>query len=128
LLRLVAARILIVEDDDSIRSAFVRALRREGENADELTDGEGVAEVIRRGSYRVVVLATRLPAVTGYEVLADLRGDERIPPIVVLSSSAQDVNQLAGDRNVILAINKTFALEHLDPVAAALAAVARSPR
>ena len=122
----MAARILFVEDDDSIRSAFVRALRREGEDVDEYTDGDGVAEVIRRGSYRIVVLAIRLPSVSGFDVLRELRGDETTPPIVILSTSSQDVNRVAGDRHVLLSINKTFALQHLDPVVAALAAVARA--
>lgn len=122
----VSARILFVEDDDSVRSAFVRALRREGEEVDEYTDGEGVAEVIRRGNYRVVVLDMRLPGVSGFDVLRQLNDDEHTPPIVILSASSEDVNRIAGNRHVLLSINKTFALQHLEPVVAALAAVARA--
>jgi DNA-binding response OmpR family regulator len=121
-----AARILFVEDDDAVRSVFVRALRKEGEEVDEFTDGEGVAEVIRRGSYRLVVLDLRLPAVSGFEVLQQLSQNETTPPIVILSASPNDVHRVAGDRHVMLAINKTFALQHLEPVVAAIAAVAKS--
>jgi two-component system response regulator TctD len=120
--------ILIVEDDDAVRTVFSRALRKEGHEVDEAADGDIALDAIRRGDYRVVVLDLRLPKKSGFEVLAALRDDRRAlgarqPVILVLSSASEDVRQVAGDARVMLSINKTFALQHLEPVIAAISAV-----
>jgi DNA-binding response OmpR family regulator len=116
-------RILIVEDDESIRTVFAHALRQQSIELDELADGGPAVEAIRSGRYDVVVLDLRLPEKDGFEILRVIRDDRKKPVILALSASTEDVRRVAGDRSVMMCINKNFALNNLEPVIAAIAAV-----
>lgn len=118
-------RILIVADDEPVRSVFARALRAQDIEIDELTDGEAAIGAIRSGNYDVVVLDLHLPKRDGFAVLAAIRSDNHRPIVLVLSASSEDVRRVAGERAVMMCINKTFAVRNLDPVIAAIAAVTR---
>jgi DNA-binding response OmpR family regulator len=121
----MSGRVLIVEDDESVRTVFVRSLRAQGIESDPLSDGGSAVEAIRSGRYGVVLLGLRLPVTSGYQILQAIRDDPRKPVILVLSASSEDVRQVEGDRSVMMCINKTFALRNLDPVIAAIVAVTR---
>lgn len=116
-------RILLVEDDESVRQEFSRALRKRAIEIDELTDGEIAVEAIRSGRYDLVVLDLRLPKKDGFEILRAVRDEFPKPVVLALSASREDVERVAGDRSVMACINKAFALSNLDPVIAAIAAV-----
>lgn len=61
------ARILIVEDDEPVRSLAARALERDGHSVDTAGDGEIGLDLIRAasGGYDLVVSDIRMPGMDG---------------------------------------------------------------
>ena len=66
-------RVLVIEDDDAIRSVVERGLRAEGFEVDTCADGaEGLWKALD-GGYAAIVLDLLLPGMNGYSVCARLR-------------------------------------------------------
>ena len=119
------ARILIVEDDDATRGVFASALRGQGMHVDEMSGADEAILAIRSGRYAIVLLAAERSIANRLGILDAVRSDQRLPVILMLAESADDVRRVAGDAAVMMCINKTFAVSNLDPVVAAIVAVSR---
>jgi two-component system cell cycle response regulator CpdR len=63
-------RLLVVEDDDSVRQLAARALERAGHSVDTACDGdEGLQLIVEaEGRYDLVVSDIRMPAMDGIEM------------------------------------------------------------
>ncbi len=88
-------RVLLVEDDASIRESTVLGLERAGFSVETASDG---AEALRRFAsrpYDVVVLDLMLPAVDGFEVCRRIRRDSDVP-IVMLTARDDTTDVVAG--------------------------------
>lgn len=86
-------RILVVDDDDKIRTALRRGLAYEGYRVREATSGEEALEKARTDLPQIVVLDIMLPGIDGLEVVRRLRsaGDD----VAILMLTARDE---VGDR------------------------------
>jgi DNA-binding NtrC family response regulator len=62
-------KILVVEDNDALRSSVVQALVENGHNVSEVGDGEEATERLQEESYDVVLTDMRMPKKNGLEVL-----------------------------------------------------------
>ncbi len=62
-------KILVVEDNDVLRSSVVQALVENGHNVSEVGDGEEATERLQEESYDVVLTDMRMPKKSGLEVL-----------------------------------------------------------
>jgi protein-histidine pros-kinase len=80
-------RILVVEDDDSIRTAVAEALRNAGFEVGEVADGEGALARVTEAPPALLILDLGLPRLHGLEVLRRLRaaGGTRHLPVIVLT-------------------------------------------
>lgn len=85
------ARILVAEDEPSIAQSLDFILRRADFDVDLVSDGAVALDMIRRGSYRAVILDIMLPGMNGFDVLRAVRADARLAalPIVVLTAKGQ---------------------------------------
>jgi len=117
-------RVLIVEDDESVRSAIARAVRKLHCEVHEAGDGISALRAIRDERYGVIVLDIRLPGVSGKDVLNGLRELPIVPPVIVISANRADVQEIAGESIVSMCIDKTFALKNLPEVASIVAMTA----
>lgn len=84
-------RILIVEDDASLRDLLV--LEMTGEPAFDLTsvgDGTQALGLLRDGPFDLVVLDLQLPGVSGADILAYLQSEAPGTDVVVLTGLAPD--------------------------------------
>jgi DNA-binding response OmpR family regulator len=118
-------RVLIVEDDESVRTAIARAVRKHHCDVVEASDGIAALRAIRAEKFGVIVLDLRLPGVSGKDVLNGLRELERVPPVIVISASRADLQEIAGESIVSMCIDKTFALKNLAEVASIIAMTAK---
>lgn len=85
---------LVIEDDEAIRSVLERGLRAEGFDVDVCGDGkEGMWRALH-GGYQAIVLDLLLPGVNGYTVCARLREEGDTTPILVLTAKAGDYDQI----------------------------------
>lgn len=69
--------VLVVEDERSQREMLAEFLRKEGHQVVEASDGEGALDLIRGGSFEVVILDQKLPRMSGIQVLEEAK---RIQP------------------------------------------------
>ena len=77
------ARILLIEDDDNIRSALGMFLRQEGHTVTEAASGEEGLQAFERRQAEVVLVDLMLPGIDGFEVTRQLRRLSDVPVIVV---------------------------------------------
>lgn len=89
------ARVLVVDDDPTVRLLVRRALARAGFAVYEADDGEGGLEVFQRERPDLVLLDVKLPAMDGFSVFAALKETElgaRTP--VVMMTGLDDVGAI----------------------------------
>ncbi|WP_299559813.1 response regulator [uncultured Sulfitobacter sp.] len=81
--------VVLVEDETNIAEAIRFLLGREGWRVEMLANGSNAAEVIRAAMPDLVMLDVMLPGKTGFEILAELRGDPACSDIPVLMLTAR---------------------------------------
>ncbi len=85
------ARILIVDDEASIRRTLKDILEFESFIVDEAADGmEGVVKV-KQGSYDVVILDVKMPKLDGMEALERIQAMQSDLPVIMISGHG-DIN------------------------------------
>lgn len=82
-----AARLLIVDDDDSIRSLLEQELGEAGYLIDEASNGKEALAKVRANKPDLVILDVMMPEMNGFDVAAVLKNDPQTMdiPIIVLS-------------------------------------------
>src|SRR4051794_26941004 len=88
-------RVLVVEDDDAIRTLLVAALRREPFDVDSANDGAAALRLTRSCEYAVIVLDLMMPNVNGYEFLEAFRSSRNAPRSVIIVVTAFDDAKIA---------------------------------
>jgi two-component system response regulator MtrA len=91
----VDARILLVEDDPSIREVTALGLRGAGFTVETAVDGVEGLERWRAGRPDLVLLDVMLPRVDGLEVLRAIRR-EATTPVVMLTARADTIDVVVG--------------------------------
>jgi DNA-binding response OmpR family regulator len=84
-----APLVLCADDDDDILSLVSLRLRRAGFQVATAADGAEAVEIARNLRPALAVLDVMMPKRTGYEVLAELRGDEALREMKVILLSAR---------------------------------------
>lgn len=82
-------RVVVVEDDDSIRALIVRVLQHDGYEVDEARDGQAAAELFRaRGRPDLIVLDAMLPHVHGFELCGAIKASPAwsSTPVIMISA------------------------------------------
>jgi DNA-binding response OmpR family regulator len=81
------SRILIVEDDERIRSSMRLALEEEGYAVDDVGSGEEAIEHFTAEAYELVLIDLMLPGIDGFEACRALRRQSTVPVIMVTARS-----------------------------------------
>ena len=88
-------RILIVEDDATLRYAISRLLEKDGFAVDVADDGEAGIDAARTSEYDVVLLDWMLPKISGIDVCRALRAESPVP-IIMLTAKETEANRVLG--------------------------------
>ena len=89
-------RLLLVEDDPTLRQALTFNLAREGYEVSSSADGESALEAARNERLDLILLDVMLPGMSGLEVLRALRRDGVSTPIIVLSAKGDEIDRVVG--------------------------------
>jgi len=81
------SRILIVEDDERIRSSMRLALEDEGYTVDDVASGEEAIQRFEAEPAEVVLIDLMLPGMDGFEACRTLRRSSTVPVIMVTARS-----------------------------------------
>ncbi len=92
---MIKPRILYVEDDERIRSLLGAALEDEGYDVVEAADGETGIGLVDSDSIELAVVDLRLPGMTGFDVVREIRRCSAIP-IVILTAHGDSHDVVAG--------------------------------
>lgn len=79
-------RLLLVEDDEQLGRGIQKALMRDGDHVDWLTDGAEALAAVRAESFELVILDLQLPGMDGIEVLKTLRRESIDTPILIMTA------------------------------------------
>ncbi|MBC8423640.1 sigma-54-dependent Fis family transcriptional regulator [bacterium] len=85
--------ILIIDDDELLRTMMGKYLGRAGYDVRLAEDGRAGLEEIRRARPDIVLLDLRMPGLSGLQVLEQLRADWREVPVIVISGT-QDLEEV----------------------------------
>lgn len=88
-------RVLLVEDEKSIRSAVAAYLEREGYWVTPAEDGQVAIDAFDRHKFDVVVLDLMLPKVSGEDVCRHIRNGSDVP-IIMLTAKGDEQDRIAG--------------------------------
>jgi DNA-binding response OmpR family regulator len=88
-------RILVVDDEASIRDLVGTYLRKEGFEVDQAGDGEGALETFRQMTPDLVILDLRLPGIGGLDVLREIRRSSSVY-VIVLTARSDETDKLIG--------------------------------
>ncbi|AQG98798.1 DNA-binding response regulator [Burkholderia sp. KK1] len=89
-------RILLVEDDDLIGSGLEAGLRNASFAIDWAKDGRHAKLALSTTHYDMVVLDLGLPGLTGTSLLAHLRAEGNLVPVLVLTARDTAEDRIAG--------------------------------
>ena len=84
-------KVLIVEDDEFLRSLNAKRLETEGFKVAVAVDGQNAIDLIPKEMPNLIFLDLLLPGVDGFEVLKTIKADEKTKdiPVVVFSNLGQ---------------------------------------
>ena len=82
------SRILVVDDNASNRDLLSRRLQRQGHTVLQAEDGSIALAVVEKEVLDLVLLDLMMPGISGYDVLATLKGNPRFCEIPVIMISA----------------------------------------
>ena len=91
----MSERILIVEDDPTLRRLLHDNLVFEGYRVDSVSDGKSAISYVRSSAPDLVVLDLTLPDFDGLDLCPVLRQSGKVP-IIILSARGQKVDKLKG--------------------------------
>ncbi|MBW3670654.1 MAG: response regulator [Acidobacteria bacterium] len=107
--------ILVVDDDDGVRSLVRAVLRRHGHNVETARDGAEALKKIREEAYSLILLDLMMPKIDGLEVMRKIE-DEGITShalIVVMTAADDSLIAQLDRRRVHGVIRKPFDIEEL---------------
>ncbi|SEU10540.1 DNA-binding response regulator, OmpR family, contains REC and winged-helix (wHTH) domain [Lacrimispora sphenoides] len=89
-------RLLLIEDDASLRDIIAKRLKAEGYTVDSCTDGESGYDYASGLEYDCVILDIMLPKLSGLEVLKRLRSEGNKSNILLLTAKDSIEDRVAG--------------------------------
>jgi two-component system, OmpR family, response regulator MprA len=107
-------RVLVVDDDEAVRSALTHALHRDGYQVSTAADGTTALATLLRNRHEAVVLDVLMPEPGGLEVCRAIRARGDDIPILMLTARDLVSDRVAGlDAGADDYLAKPFALEEL---------------
>ena len=111
----MTARILVIDDSESIRSILRLTLRFRGYDVTEAPSGEEGLALLGREKFDLVFCDLAMPGVNGLEVIRRTRAnpDLRAMPIIVLSAEEREIKSRALAEGANDCVDKPFAPERI---------------
>lgn len=107
-------RILIVDDDETIRKSLARILRVNSFETAEAADGTAALEMIQKRPPDLVILDIRMPGIDGIETFVRIREQlPNVPAIFMSAYSANDLAKAADDLGGLSVLAKPFKIDSL---------------
>jgi DNA-binding response OmpR family regulator len=120
-----AARVLLAEDDDEMRALVAAALRGDGYEVVEASDGgrllvaitDAYADGSAREAFDLVVSDVRMPVSSGLSVLESLRKASWTTPVILMTAFGDDATRSRAEALGAVLFDKPFDVDDLRTIA-----------
>jgi two-component system response regulator AtoC len=82
----LVSRILVVDDEEGVRSFLAEALEDAGHSVTEVGDGSAAAELLRRERFALMITDLRMPGLHGLELVRIARAERPEMRVIVLTA------------------------------------------
>jgi DNA-binding response OmpR family regulator len=107
-------RILVVEDDEEMRSLLKDFIQAEGFETDSASDGSEAFRKLAKESFDLIITDVRMPGLTGLDILPGVR---RLQPeasiIVITAFGSEEVRRRAFERGATAYLEKPIHFNNL---------------
>ena len=83
-----AIRVLVVDDEEPIRRLLKKELSRKGLHTESAEDGNAAIDILRQGTFDIILLDIVMPGIDGISLMKKLKADPQRPAIIVLTGKA----------------------------------------
>ena len=109
-------RILVIDDDPSMRAALKEALKLSGWEAVLASNGREGLDLFRKKPAQLVITDVRMEGMSGIEVLAEIKKDSDVPVIVITAFGTIEDAVDAMKRGAVDYILKPFSFDDLQNI------------
>ena len=114
-------RVLIVEDDDAIRTLVNVIARRIGYETESATNGEDAIASLTSNTYCAVILDLMMPHVDGYDVISHIKTNSITVPVIVVTAAIATLDWKRIDKSIVKAVlTKPFEVNTLSDALASV--------
>ena len=92
---MAGVKILVVDDEPSIREVVSLYLEQMGFNATVVSDGQSALNLLQSDPPDLVILDVMLPGVDGFEITRQVRATSAIP-IILLTARKDEIDRILG--------------------------------
>lgn len=106
-------KILIVDDEELIRSVIREYAELEGYEVEEASNGLEAIEKCKENNYDLIIMDIMMPKLDGYQAVKEIQKDKSIP-ILMLSARGEEYDKLLGfDLGIDDYVQKPFSPKEL---------------
>lgn len=92
----MADLVLIVDDDEPVRTTLYKVVKSNGLDADLAASGEQALQMTAKTHYDLILLDVNMPGMDGFSVVQKLRSRGIKTPIIIVSGRQEDYDTLYG--------------------------------
>ena len=92
----VADLVLIVDDDEAVRTTLYKVIRSNGLDAEMASGGGQALDLISKTHYDLILLDVNMPGMDGFTLVQKLRSRGIKTPIIIVSGRKEDFDTLYG--------------------------------
>jgi len=106
--------ILVVEDDEEMRSLLKDFLKGEGFDVDSADNGSEAFRKLARGVFNLIITDVKMPGLNGLDILPGIKKLQPQAPVIVITAFGSDeVYKKAFERGASVYLKKPIHLPHL---------------
>jgi len=107
-------RILIIEDDDEMRSLLKDFFEEEGYESASVSNGSEAIHKLVRESFDLIITDVRMPGLTGLDILPGIKKLQPQAPIIVITAfGSEEVSRRALERGATVYLEKPIHFHQL---------------
>ncbi len=107
-------RIMIIEDDEEMRSLLKDFFEEEGFETDSVSNGVDALKVLSGDHFDLVITDLQMPGLTGLDILPTIRRLKPETPIIVMTAyGSEDLRRRTLERGATIYLEKPIRLSQL---------------